>query len=245
MDDISAAKVLIGMLDLTSLNNDDAAPKIEKFCKKATTPYGNVAAVCVYPEFVPVVKESLNDTGVKAATVVNFPKGEGSVESVRKEIKNAIELGADEIDAVFPYKKFMSGDKEFCADFLKMVVEECGKNITTKIILETGELKTTKLIKEASKMCIDADVNFIKTSTGKTKISATPEAANAILETIKESKKRVGFKASGGIKDTYDAKKYLILTEAILGNNWLSPNTLRIGASSLLDDLIDTIEKGY
>lgn len=244
MDDITAAKLAIKLLDLTSLNKDDNEAKVEVLCKRALTPYGNVAAVCIYPRFIPFAIDYLKGTGVKIATVVNFPEGKSSIEDVKKEIQKAINFGADEIDAVFPYHKFMEGDFEFCQAFLKMVVEECGKKHTTKIILETGELKKTSLILEASKMCIDAGVGFIKTSTGKTEVSATPEAANIILEAISSAKKAVGFKASGGIKTTYDAKKYLILANSILGSRWISPKNLRIGASSVLDELIKTIEKG-
>lgn len=245
MDDVTAAKMAISLLDLTSLNDNDSAPKIEKFCKRAITPYGNVAAVCIYSKFITIAKELLRDTNIKIATVVNFPKGESTTKTVQDEIKKAISLGANEIDAVLPYKKLMAGDIEACRDFLSMVVEECGKNATTKIIIETGELKSSKLIIEACKLCIEAGVNFIKTSTGKTETSATPEVANLILETIKESGKDIGFKASGGIKTTYDAKKYLILADAIMGNKWISSQHLRFGASSLLDDLLKTIEQGY
>lgn len=245
MDDVQAAKMLIGMLDLTSLNSNDTASKIEKLCKKAVTPYGNVAAVCIYQKFIPAAKALLKDSGINIATVVNFPEGDTDIKHVREEIKKAISLGADEVDAVFPYKKFLSGDIEYCKEYTEMVAAECGKKITSKMILETGELKKTSLIEEASKMCIAAGINFIKTSTGKTEVSATPEAANVILETIAKGKKSVGFKASGGIKTIYDAKKYLILANAILGYKWLSSKNLRIGASSLLDDLIKTIEQGY
>ncbi|MFV0626229.1 MAG: deoxyribose-phosphate aldolase [Alphaproteobacteria bacterium] len=244
MDDITAAKLAIRLLDLTSLNKDDNEARIEALCKRATTPYGNVAAVCVYPRFIPFAIEYLKGTNIKTATVVNFPEGNSSLEEVQKEIKKAINFGADEIDAVFPYQKFMAGDISFCQDFLKMITEECGKKHTSKIILETGELKKNSLITSACKMCIDAGVSFIKTSTGKTEVSATPEVANLILETILSGKKPVGFKASGGIKTAYDAKKYLILANSIMGTRWISPKNLRLGASSVLDDLIKTIETG-
>ncbi|MDD4557108.1 MAG: deoxyribose-phosphate aldolase [Alphaproteobacteria bacterium] len=244
MDDVTAAKLAIKLLDLTSLNKDDTESKIEALCKKAVTPYGNVAAVCVYPRFIPFAIDYLKGTGVKTATVVNFPEGKMSIEETRKEIQKAINFGSDEIDAVFPYQKFMAGDFSFCKDFLKMVTEECGKKHVSKIILETGELKKLSLIIEASKMCINFEIDFLKTSTGKTEVSATPEVANAILETISTGKKAVGFKASGGIKTAYDVKKYLILANSIMGSRWISPKNLRIGASSVLDDLIKTIETG-
>ena len=116
---------------------------------------------------------------------------------------------------------------------------------TLKIIIESGELKTIDKIKEASSLCISANVDFIKTSTGKTEISATPEAANAILETISLSNKKIGFKASGGIKTLTDAKKYLSLAQSIMGSEWANSSNFRIGASSILTNLIETIERGY
>lgn len=245
MDDVTAAKILISSLDLTSLSDNDNEYSIEKLCQRAITPYGNVAAVCVYPKFVPQARKFLEDTNIKIATVVNFPKGELDFNNLSREIKEAIKFGTDEIDAVFPYKSFLNGDLESCEKFLEVVTYECGKKYRSKIILETGELQKTSLIAKASKMCINQGVNFIKTSTGKTKISATPEAANIILETIASCKKPVGFKASGGIKTFEDAKKYLTLANSILGSKWLSSKNFRIGASSVLDDILNVINRGY
>ncbi|MDR1694763.1 MAG: deoxyribose-phosphate aldolase [Lactobacillaceae bacterium] len=245
MDDVTAAKAAIALLDLTSLNDNDSAPRIEKLCKKAVTSFGNVRAVCIYQKFIPVAKELLRDTNIKIATVVNFPKGDSTIKTVRDEIKKAISSGAEEIDAVLPYKKLIAGNIDAVREFLEMVVEECGKKTTTKIIIESGELKKSGLISQACDLCIEAGVNFIKTSTGKTEISATPETANLILEKIKESGKDIGLKVSGGIKTSYDAKKYLILANTVMGEKWISPKHLRFGASSLLDDLIKTIEQGY
>jgi deoxyribose-phosphate aldolase len=244
MRDFEAAELLIKCLDLTSLNKNDNETNITKLCKKAVTPYGNVAAVCVYPKFIPVVQKNLEDTDIKIASVVNFPEGGTNFKNIKEEIKKALGLGADEIDAVFPYKSFLNGDEKACNDFLEVVVKEC-KDKTTKIILETGELKRSTLIAKAAKMCIEHGVTFIKTSTGKSEISATPEAANVILETIAQTVSDTGFKASGGIKTFEDARKYLVLSQVILGQNWAAPEHFRIGASSLLDDLLKTIEDWY
>ena len=120
----------------------------------------------------------------------------------------------------------------------------CGSQ-TLKIILETGEIKSAALIAAATKFCVSHGANFIKTSTGKTETSATPEAANAILEAIASGRRNAGFKASGGIKTLEEAKKYLILANAIMGYKWISPKNFRIGASSLLNNLIEIIERGY
>lgn len=243
MDDIISAKLAIRLLDLTSLNKTDNNNAIEKLCEKAKSEYGNVAAVCVFPKFIETAKKALSGSGIKIATVVNFPEGNDSLDKISNDIKEASRLGADEIDVVFPYKKFLNEEIDFCNDFLKMVVLECGKRHTSKVILETGEIKKISLIQKASQMCIDTGINFIKTSTGKTDISATPESANAILETIAKNKNcQTGLKVSGGIKDSYEAKKYIILASAIMGNKWINTKTIRIGASSLIDDLIKTIE---
>ena len=246
MDDITAAKIIIRCLDLTSLNNNDNEAKIIKLCQRAQTPYGNVAAVCVYPKFVKLCNEVLpKNSNIAIATVINFPKAQDDISKVIADINSAKKLGANELDVVFPYKHFLDKDYTFCKTFIDEVVKETGKRHTLKIILETGELKTSRLISEATNLCLKRGVNFIKTSTGKTDISATPEAANTILETILSSKTNAGFKASGGIKTINDAKKYLILAKLIMGSKWLSQDHFRIGASSLLDDLIKVIERGY
>ncbi len=243
MDNPTAAKKIIKSLDLTSLNHNDTAESITSLCQRAQTPYGTTAAICIYPEYISTaIKEK--PQGIKIATVVNFPDGSANVEETSKEIKKALKLGADEIDAVLPYRNLINGDEETCLKLLQMCRSACGDKCL-KIIIESGELKTTNLIKKAAQMCIDCGADFIKTSTGKTKISATPEAANAILEVIKASGKDVGFKASGGIKTTEDAKKYLTLANSIMGPSWPTPNHFRIGASSVLTDLLKTIEQGY
>lgn len=244
MDDVTAAKILISCLDLTSLGDHDSEYQVETLCEKADTPYGAVAAVCIWPKFISLAKQKLKDSPVKIATVVNFPQGLSDFKKLKNEITQALKNGADEIDAVFPYNDFLQGNLKNCDEFLKITTDLCGEH-TSKIILETGALKTASKISQATELCLEHGVGFIKTSTGKTEISATPEAANAILETIATSRRKAGFKASGGIKTIEDAKKYLVLTQTILGNPWINPERFRIGASSLLDNLIQTIKQGY
>ncbi len=245
MDDVTAAETLISCLDLTSLNNTDTSESIIDLCRKAQTPYGNVAAVCVYPQFVGIAKEHLRHTDIKVATVINFPDGSLDSEKTQSAITTAVVKGADEIDLVFPYKQFLEGQKNECGLFIKQIKEHLGKKILLKVILETGELIHAATIAEAAKLCIQNGADFIKTSTGKTKVSATPEAANIILETIASGRKNAGFKASGGIKTIDDAKKYLVLAVAVMGGKWVTPKNFRIGASSLLDNLIEVINRGY
>ncbi len=244
MDDVIAAHTLIRLLDLTALNADDTEYTIEDLCLKARSPYGSVAAVCVWPKFVNLAKRLLAKSDIKVATVVNFPKGENNLNNLKKEIYQALEAGANEIDAVFPYHEFLKKNYKACESFVSSARELC-EGRTLKIILETGEIQNALKITDASKICIDGGADFIKTSTGKTKVSATPEAANAILETIAESKHNVGFKASGGIRTIDDAKKYLVLATEIMGYKWVTPANMRIGASSLLNNLITTIKRGY
>ena len=243
MDDVSAAKILISSLDLTSLNSTDTEDTIKTLCQKAITPYGNAAAICVYPQFIHYAKSILPKT-IKIATVINFPSGIADIRLIEKEINFAIQFGADELDVVLPYRTFLNDDTEFCREYLLKAREAC-QTKTLKIIIESGELKTVEKIKQATLLCIETGADFVKTSTGKTDISATPEAANIILETISQSGKNVGFKASGGIKTLYDAKKYLSLSQSIMGSNWITPKHFRIGASSVLNNLISTITQGY
>ena len=245
MDDVTAAETLIQCLDLTSLNDNDTTESIIELCRRAQTPYGNVAAVCVYPRFVNLAKEHLRHTDIKVATVINFPEGSLDLEKTQSSVTTAVINGADEIDLVFPYKEFLAGQKTECGIFIKKVKEHLGKKTLLKVILETGELSHTSVIAEATRLCIQNGADFIKTSTGKTKVSATPGAGNMILGTIASGRKNAGFKASGGIRTIDDAKKYLVLAVAVMGGKWLTPKNFRIGASSLLDNLIEVINRGY
>jgi deoxyribose-phosphate aldolase len=243
MDDVTAARKLISCLDLTSLNTADTEDSVSTLCHRATTPYGTVAAVCIWSRFLPFARRCL-PTALKLATVINFPAGAADISLLTKELDTALQLGADELDVVLPYRALLNGDRTFCADYLA-TARELTKDKILKVIIESGELQTVAKIKEAALLCIEAKADFVKTSTGKTKISATPEAANIILETIAQSKQNIGFKASGGIKTTEDAKKYLTLAQAILGADWPTKQYFRIGASSVLTNLMETIKQGY
>ena len=243
MDNVETAKTLIGLLDLTTLNDNDTNETVSALCQKASSKYGNTASVCIYPQFISHAR-SILPKDFKIATVINFPQGLANNTVLERESIAAIKYGADELDVVFPYRTFLEGDIDFCKEYLDIARETC-ENKILKIIIETGELKEIPAIKNATQLCLDADVDFVKTSTGKTNISATPQAANAILETIAQSGKNVGFKASGGIKTLYDAKAYLTLAQVIMGKDWINQSHFRIGASSLLNDLIKTIEQGY
>lgn len=145
MDDLTAAKIIIRCLDLTSLNDTDDDEVITDICRRAVTPYGNTAAVCIYQKFIPLALQLISQN-IKIATVVNFPHGGTDFAKVEAEIAKAVKAGADEIDAVFPYRSFLDGDIQTCIDFVALARKNCGKNRPLKIILETGELKPPAIL---------------------------------------------------------------------------------------------------
>ncbi|MEJ8476218.1 deoxyribose-phosphate aldolase [Roseibium algae] len=240
------AKRAIGLVDLTNLNDDCTAEDITTLCKRAVTPFGHVAAVCIWPRFVSQGLGALAGTGVKVATVVNFPDGGVDTPAVLAETKQAVLDGADEIDLVMPYKAFLDGRKGFAEELIIRVKAVIPEPAILKVILETGEIKDPLLIHIASEIAISAGADFIKTSTGKVKVNATLEAAEVMLTVIDETRrdqfKEIGFKPAGGIRTVDDAAAYLALADKILGHNWVSAATFRFGASGLLDALVGALE---
>lgn len=240
MSNLHSAKHMVSFLDLTSLNEDDNDATITALCQQAQTELGNVAAVCVYPQFVPLVKKLINHAAVKIATVANFPHAADPIETVIKVIERAIADGADEIDIVMPYRDYLEGKHSDVENFIKACKEACDDKLLLKIILETGALERPEAIANASRDAIQAGADFIKTSTGKWSVNATPAAARAMLKTIHTMKPQhtVGFKASGGIRTLAQATEYLQLAEEIMGKDWPKPNTFRIGTSRLVEELL-------
>jgi len=222
-------KTLLHCLDLTNLNDHDGEAEIQKLCHAATTTQGNVAAVCIYPQFVGLTWKNLIKQPIKIATVVNFPKANDSLEKITHDIQQALLDGATEIDAVMPH----DDNGEFVAHCKKL----CGDKAVLKIILESGEIDE-KLIEKKSHLAIQHGADFLKTSTGKVSVGATPVAATIMLTAIKNSGKPVGFKASGGIKTLEDASVYVNLVKKILGESAFSPARFRIGTSRLLEDIL-------
>jgi deoxyribose-phosphate aldolase len=242
MSDADLALRALRSLDLTDLTETCTDHAIDALCKKALDPRGPVAAVCVWPQFVKRSRENLKGSSVRIATVVNFPVGGEDVSRVTDDIQEALSDGANEIDLVIPYDAVRRGDLAAATEMVEAVRELVDGDHLLKIILETGELKDAKLIETASRIAIEAGADFIKTSTGKTPVSATPEAAEIMLNAIKASGKSVGLKPSGGIRTVDDAKIYLDLADRIMGPGWATPRTFRIGASSVYDTLIAAIE---
>ncbi|WP_342151401.1 deoxyribose-phosphate aldolase [Methylorubrum sp. SB2] len=231
----------IALLDLTDLSEGSTEEAVRGLCERAQR--HAVAAVCVWPRFVAGAAQALAGSGVRIATVVNFPDGGEDVAGTVAETRATIEDGADEIDLVLPYRALLRGDSETARAMVAAVREACGAK-GLKVILETGMLPDTETVTQASRLALEAGADFLKTSTGKTPVSATPEAAEAMLLAIRENGGRVGLKVSGGLRRVEDAARYLALADRIMGPDWVSPDTFRIGASSLLDDLIRAVETG-
>ncbi|HST29066.1 MAG TPA: deoxyribose-phosphate aldolase [Rudaea sp.] len=226
---------LLTLLDLTSLGEDDTPARIRALCAAARTAKGLPAAVCVYPEHVTTAREALAGTAVKVATVVNFPDGDDDARRIARETRRAIAAGADEIDMVLPWRALRAGDAARARAGVVACRDACKDGIVLKLILETGELGTPGLIREACAIGLDAGADFLKTSTGKVPVNATLEAATLMLDAIAARGGQCGFKAAGGIRTIEDAARYLALTEQRLGADWITPAHLRIGASTLFD----------
>ena len=234
---------LMPLIDLTSLNANDTEATLVLLFEKAQNQYGHVASVCVMPDFVRLARIQFQNKPVRVGTVVNFPHGLSSIDTVLIEINDAIEKGAQEIDMVFPYTDYLSGDRASSITFVKACKASCGHQAILKVILETGVLKEKAFIESVSVDAIMAGADFIKTSTGKMGVGATMDAAEVMLSVIKRLtpniKRTIGFKVSGGIREIKDATAYVELADKIMGQNWVGPGTFRIGASQLVDRLLE------
>ncbi|MGI9309658.1 MAG: deoxyribose-phosphate aldolase [Gammaproteobacteria bacterium] len=239
MRDRDVALRAVGLMDLTSLGDNDSAPMIDALCNRARA--YQVAAVCVWPQFVTQCAECLAGTSINLATVVNFPGGGTDVDVVVGQTRISVEQGANEIDLVMPYNAWLNGEEGVAANMVYSVKQACD-NAKLKVILETGRLRTRQNIIAASRLAIQAGADFIKTSTGKIPVSATPSAASAMLEVISDGHRSVGFKAAGGIRTLRQAGNYLRIADTLLGPGWVTPDHFRFGASSLLDACIPFVQ---
>jgi len=231
-----AARIALACLDLTSLNDADTPADIEALCRRAVGPFGTVAAVCVWPRFVAQARAALPPE-VKVAAVANFPEGEMAVVRALADVQDIGTSGGDEVDVVLPYRTLMAGRVSEVAEFLAEV-RHASRPLTLKVIIESGELATAELIAQATRLALAAGADFVKTSTGKSKVSATPRAAAVMLREIAASGlPAAGFKASGGIRTVADARGYLLQAAQALGEAALGPQRLRFGASGLLNDI--------
>jgi deoxyribose-phosphate aldolase len=234
-DRSTEARQLIACLDLTNLNEDCSPADIEALVRRAQTPEGDVAAICIWPRFVAQARAIL-PPGIRLATVVNFPAGGEDVEATLEETRQAVADGADEIDLVIAYRR-LAADPGFVEAQVRSVKRAAGP-ARVKAILETGELADPDLILTACEAALAGGADFLKTSTGKVPVSATPEAARILLQAIQNAGGRVGFKPSGGIKSFEDAKLFRDMAEEICGAGWATPERFRLGASGVLTDLL-------
>jgi deoxyribose-phosphate aldolase len=245
---LAGIRLSIACMDLTTLEGKDSFGRVRSLCAKAVRPapqypeLPSVAAVCVYPNLVAVAKDALRGSGVKVASVATaFPSGLSSPEVRLADTQAAIDSGADEIDMVVDRGAFLSGHFDEVFDEIVAVKRLCG-DVHLKVILETGELGTYENVRRASDLALEAGADVIKTSTGKAGTSATFPVALAMCEAIRSYAKRTGrhagLKVAGGVRTTKQALTYLVIVNEILGEQWLTPALFRIGASSLLDDLL-------
>ena len=241
-DEESLARRALVLIDLTDLNDGCTDDDVRRLCARAVTPFGSVAAVCVWPRFVGMAKHELGSTAVKVASVVDFPSGDEPIDQVVATTERAIAEGADEIDLVLPYRALLAGDEERVVAMLRAVRAAVPAPRHLKVILETGELVGLDHVERAARLAIEHGADFVKTSTGKSKVSATPDAVRVMLQVISASGRSIGIKPSGGIRTVADAAVYLRLADEIMGAAWATPETFRFGASGLLDAVLAAID---
>ena len=250
---VFALELAIRTTDLTTLEGADTPGKVAALASKALRPdpgdpgVPSVAAVCVYPNLVPVARERLEGSGVKVAAVATgFPSGQFPLPVKVADVRSAVELGAEEIDMVIDRGAFLSGRYAKVYDEIVQVKEACG-DAHLKVILETGELGTYDNVRRATLLAIAGGADFVKTSTGKINPAATLPVALCMLEAVRdvheETGRRVGFKAAGGVRQAKQAVQHLVLVHETLGPDWLTPDLYRIGASSLLNDILMQLRK--
>ncbi len=251
-DNLDVKKFLFGSIELTTLKTTDSDVSVMAFTEKVNQfdeqypDLPHVATICVYPCFAEIVKDTLEVDGVNIACVSgSFPSSQALIEVKVAETALAIKDGADEIDIVMPVGKFLQGDYEGVCDDIQELKATCGDK-AMKVILETGDIVTASNIKKASLLSMYSGADYIKTSTGKEKVSATPEAAYVMCQAIKEyydeTGIQIGFKPAGGINTVMDAITYYTIVKEVLGEKWLTNKWLRLGTSRLANLLLSEIE---
>jgi deoxyribose-phosphate aldolase len=250
---VFALELAVRTMDLTTLEGSDTPGKVRALCAKAIHPdpadasVPSCAAVCVYPNLVPTAVERLRGSGVRVASVATaFPSGQSPLDVKLREVREVVEMGADDVDMVIDRGAFLAGRYAAVYDEIVRVKEACGP-AHLKVILETGELGTYDNVRRASLLAMAAGADFIKTSTGKLSSAATLPVALCMLEAIRdvyeETGRRVGMKPAGGVRQAKQAIQHLVLVHETLGVEWLTPDLYRIGASSLLNDVLMQLRK--
>jgi deoxyribose-phosphate aldolase len=250
---VHALKLALSMIDLTTLEGADSEGKVRQMCYKAAHLHDalpdlpHVAAVCVYPNLVRVAKKAVERSGIKVAAVATgFPSGQYPLEVKLRDTCWAVEEGADEIDMVISRGRFLAGDYSYVFDEIAQIKAACGL-AHLKVILETGELGQLDQVRKASDLAMHAGADFIKTSTGKVTPAATLAVTLVMLEAIRDfyhaTGKKIGMKPAGGISTAKQAIQYLIVLRETLGQDWLTPDLFRIGASRLANDILMQLAK--
>jgi deoxyribose-phosphate aldolase len=237
MKEAEAARLALACLDLTSLNDGDDDAAIDALCRRAVGPQGKVAAVCVWPRFVAQARAAL-PRDVAVAAVANFPDGALDAGLALADTRAIVAAGGDEVDLVLPWRAMLAGQADAAAQLVAQVRSAC-RGQRLKLIIESGELPGADAIRQACRIGLDAGVDFLKTSTGKSAHGASLDAARLILEAIAAHPRAtaVGFKAAGGVRTVADATGYLALAREVMGLRILNPARLRFGASGLLTDI--------
>ena len=250
---VEALKLILSMIDLTTLEGQDTPGKVRQLCQKAMHLHDampglpHVAAVCVYPTMVGAAKRALGDAGINVASVATaFPSGMAPRRIKLEETRIAVDEGADEIDMVISRGAFLQGEYGYVFDEIAAIKEACG-DAHLKVILETGELGTLDRVRRASVLAMHAGADFIKTSTGKIQPAATLPVTLVMLQSIRdffyETDRMVGMKPAGGISNAKLAIHYLVMLRETLGNAWMTPEWFRFGASSLANDVLMQLQK--
>jgi deoxyribose-phosphate aldolase len=240
---IESARRAIGLIDLTDLSDDHGADGIDELCRRASAHH--TAAVCVWPEHVARCVELLDGSGVRVATVVNFPSGDETVDDVIAMTQTALADGADDIDVVLPYRALLAGDDGPARAMVEAVAGLVEPPALLKVILESGAYPDTDSVAGAARLAIASGADFVKTSTGKIAEGASLDAARAMLGEIAiaaRNGRTVGLKPSGGIRSFDDAMAYLDLADGVMGEGWATPATFRYGASGVLDALLAELD---
>ena len=251
-ENVDVYKFCLSAVDLTTLTCNDSVESVTEFAKRTVTfaeaypQIPNVASICVYPAFVETVGLAVDGTPMRITSVGGgFPASQTFLEVKMLEVAMAVENGADEVDIVLNVGKMLTGAYDEAANEVEVIRSEMDSDIILKVIIESGALKTPDLIRKASLISMAAGADFIKTSTGKIDVAATPEAAVVMCQAIKDfynkTGRKVGFKAAGGVKTPQDAALYYTIVEHILGEEWLTTDLFRIGASSAANNLLSAI----
>ena len=236
---------LLGLMDLTSLNDDDTAESVLALAALAVTPVGQVAAFCTWPRFVAAAVRALEGSGIAIAAVANFPEGHPDARAAATAAAAAIAAGAREIDVVFPYRALLAGDRAAGLALVRACRQSCGSQALLKVILETGQLEPAGQIEAAAEIAIEGGADFLKTSTGKKPPGATESAVRVLIAIIAAARadgRTIGLKVSGGVGTLRQAEVYLALYEQAFGPGSASARTFRIGTSALIRPVLAVLQ---